>query len=173
MFSFFKNLPITTKFILWFLFVALIPLAIATKISYDSSRDAIVEEITNSLFAIADNKANQIETYLREKERNVTMLSYTADIIDAMEQFNGALSKHGAYSPEYIDVDNEFRPFFMYYQKSSDYDNLYLVNKDGDVIFMAKGRRKIMSLYEMALYKDSQLAKVFVRTIKSSKVEIS
>ena len=173
MFSFFKNLPITTKFILWFLFVALIPLAIATKISYDSSRDAIVEEITNSLFAIADNKANQIETYLREKERNVTMLSYTADIIDAMEQFNGALSKHGAYSPEYIDVDNEFRPFFTYYQKSSDYDNLYLVNKDGDVIFMAKGRRKIMSLYEMALYKDSQLAKVFVRTIKSSKVEIS
>ncbi|MCK5178786.1 MAG: HAMP domain-containing protein [Candidatus Omnitrophica bacterium] len=173
MFNFFRNLPITTKLVLWFLFVALVPLAIATKISYDSSRSALVDEITNSLFAVADNKANQIETYLREKARNVTTLSYTADIIDALEKFDETLSKHGAYSPEYIAVDNEFRPFFTYYQKSSDYDNLFLVNKDGDVIFTVKGRRKIMSLYEMALYKDSQLAKVFVRTIKSSKVEIS
>jgi len=170
---FFKSLPITPKFILWFLFVALVPLSIATKISYDSSRDALVEEITNSLLAVADNKANQIETYLREKERSVTRLSYTSDIIDAMEQFNTALTKHGAYSPEYIAVDNEYRPFFMYYQKSSDYDNLFLVNKDGDVIFMAKGRRQTMSLYEMALYKESELAKVFVKTIKSSKLEIS
>ena len=173
MFNFFRNLPITTKLVLWFLFVALVPLAIATKISYDSSRSALVDEITNSLFAVADNKANQIETYLREKARNVTTLSYTADIIDALEKFDETLSKHGAYSPEYIAVDNEFRPFFTYYQKSSDYHNLFLVNKDGDVIFTVKGRRKIMSLYEMALYKDSQLAKVFVRTIKSSKVEIS
>ncbi|MCK5014692.1 MAG: HAMP domain-containing protein [Candidatus Omnitrophica bacterium] len=173
MFNFFKNLPITTKFILWFLFIALVPLAIATKISYDSARNAIVDEITNSLFAVADNKANQIETYLREKKRNATTLSYTADIIDAMERFNEAVSKHGAYSPEYIAVDNEFRPFFTYYQKSSDYDNLFLVNNDGDVIFSVKGRRKIISLYEMALYKDSQLADVFVKTIKSSKVEIS
>jgi len=170
---FFKNLPITTKFILWFLFIALVPLAIATKISYDSSRNALVEEITNGLLAVADNKANQIETYLREKERSATTLSHTADVIDAIERLNGALNKYGAYSPEYIAVDDEFRPFFAYYQKSFDYDNLFLVNGDGDVIFNVKGRRKIMSLYEMALYKDSQLAKVFVKTIKSSKTEIS
>jgi signal transduction histidine kinase len=172
-FNFFKNLPITTKFILWFLFIALVPLVLATKISYDSSRDALVEEITNSLFAVADNKANQIETYLREKERNVTTLSYTADIIDAMEKFDEAFTEKGAYSPEYMAVDNEFRPFFTYYQKSSDYKNLFLVNTDGDVTFTVKGKRKIVSLYEIALYKNSQLAKVFVKTVKSSKVEIS
>ena len=173
MFHFFKNLPITTKFILWFLFIALVPLAIATKISYESSRNALVGEITNSLVAVADNKANQIETYLQEKERSVATLSYTADIIDAMEQFNEALEKYGAYSPEYVTVDDEYRPFFTYYQKASDYDNLFLVNNDGDVIFTVKGRRKIMSLYEMALYENSQLAKVFVQAIKSSRVVIS
>lgn len=173
MFRFFKNLPITTKFILWFLFIALVPLAIATKISYDSSRDALVEEITNGLLAVADNKANQIDTYLREKERNAATLSQMSDVIDAMEKFSGALSKHGAYSPEYIAVDNEFRPFFAYYQKSFDYDNLYLANNDGDIVFIVKGKRKITSLYEMALYKDSQLAKTFVKTIKSSQTEIS
>ncbi len=173
MFNLIKNLPITTKFILWFLFIALVPLAIATKISYDSSRDALVEEITNSLLAVADNKANQIETYLQEKERSVETLSQMSDVVEAVEQFSEALSKHGAYAPEYMFVDNEFRPFFAYYQKSFNYENLYLVNSDGDVVFTVKGRRKITSLYEMALNKGSQLSKVFIATAKSLQTEIS
>jgi len=169
----FKKFSITTKFILSFLFVALIPLAITTKISYDSSRKTLVEEITNGLLAVADNKANQIEVYLHEMERNVSALSYMADVIDAIERFSDTVSQHGAYSPEYIAVDNEYRPFFAYHRKASDYNNLYLVNKDGDIIFAVKGRRQIVSLYEMALYKDSQLAKVFVQSVKSSKTVIS
>jgi signal transduction histidine kinase len=172
-FRFFNNLPITTKFVLWFLFVALVPLAIATKVSYDSSRDALVGEITNSLLAVADNKANQIDTYLREKARNVTTLSQMSDVIDAVEKFSKALGQRGVYSPEYVAVDDELRPFFTYYQKSFDYDNLYLVNSDGDVVFMARGRRPIISLYEMALNKDSQLARVFIETTRSSQTEIS
>jgi len=168
-----KNLSITNKFILSFLFVALVPLAIATKISYDSSRNALVDEITNSLLAVADNKANQIAAYLYEKERNATTLSHMSDVIDAVERFNNAIANSGAYSPEYIEVDNEYRSFFTYYQKSFDYNNLYLANGDGDVIFSVKGRRKIVSLYEKAIYQNSQMADVFVRAIKSSKTEIS
>lgn len=168
-----KNLSITNKFILSFLFIAIIPLAIATKISYDSSRNALVGEITNSLIAVAENKANQISNYLYEKERNATTLSNMTDVVEALERFNKAMSESGAFSPEYIDVDNEYRSFFAYYQKSFDYNNLFLVNHEGDVIFSVKGRRKISSLYEMAIYKKSQMAEIFVKTIKSKKTEIS
>lgn len=168
-----KNIPITTKFILWFLFIAIVPLALATKISYNSSRHALVEEITNSLIAVAENKANQIATYLYEKERNATTLSNMSDVVEAMGRFSRAIKEHGAYSPEYIAVDNEYRPFFAYYQKSFDYSNLYMANSDGDVIFNVKGRRQIQSLYEMALYQKSQMAEIFVKTIKSKKTEIS
>lgn len=168
-----KNLSITNKFILSFLFIAIVPLAIATKVSYDSSRNALVNEITNSLLAVADNKANQISAYLYEKERNATTLSHMSDVIDAVERFNSAFTNSGAYSPEYIRVDQEYRSFFAYYQKSFDYSNLYLANSDGDVIFSVKGRRKIISLYEKAIYQKSQMANVFVRAVKSSKTEIS
>jgi len=168
-----KNLSITKKFILSFLFIAIVPLAIATKISYDSSRNALVDEITNSLFAVADNKANQIAAYLYEKERNATTLSHMSDVIDAIERFNNALTNSGAYSPEYIAVDQEYRSFFAYYQKSFDYSNLYLANSDGEVIFSVKGRRKVVSLYEKAIYQKSQMANVFVKAVKSSKTEIS
>lgn len=168
-----KNFPITTKFILWFLFIAIIPLGIATKISYDSSRKALVEEITNSLVAVAENKANQIKVFLYEKERNATRLSQMTDVVDAFERFNKAFKGGGAYTPEYVAVDNEYRSFFAYYQKSFDYSNLYLVNYDGDVIFTVRGRRKDMSLYEMAIYQKSEIANVFVKAVKSSRIEIS
>ena len=112
-----KNFSITTKFILWFLFIAVVPLAMATKISYDSSRGALVQEITNSLTAVAENKANQIKSYLYEKERNATRLSQMSDVIVAFEAFNAAFKNGGAYTPAYIGADNEYRSFFAYYQK--------------------------------------------------------
>lgn len=43
-FQFFKNFPIAIKFILWFLFIALVPLAIAISISYNSSREVLEED---------------------------------------------------------------------------------------------------------------------------------
>jgi signal transduction histidine kinase len=162
-----------TKFILWFLFIAIIPLGIATKISYDSSRKALVEEITNSLVAVAENKANQIKVFLYEKERNATRLSQMTDVVDAFEKFNQAFKAGGAYTPAYVEADNEYRSFFAYYQKSFDYSNLYLANYDGDVIFAVRGSRKTMSLYEMAIYQKSEIANVFVKAAKSSKLEIS
>jgi signal transduction histidine kinase len=172
-FQLFKNFSITTKFILWFLVISLVPLAIAIKVSYHRSRDALVGEITDGLLAVADNKANQLETYLREKERGATTLSHMADVVDALGKFSEAISKHGAYSPEYVTVDEEYRPLFVYYQKSFDFDNLFLVNSDGDIVFTVKGRRDIVSLYETALSKRSQMADIFVKTIKSSKTAIS
>ena len=171
--QYFKNFRITTKFILWFLFIALVPLTITTYVSYNSSRKVLEEEVANSLLAVADNKANQVEAYLREKEENVTRLSHTSDIIEAVEKFYEAFDKWGIDSPEYSAVDQEFRPFFTYYQRSSGYDAFFLTRPNGDVIFSAGGRKGLRSLYEMALYEDSELAKVFIRTKKSLKTEIS
>lgn len=172
--QYFKNLGITSKFILWFLIIALVPLAIATYVSYNSSRRVLEEEVANSLLAIADNKVNQIEAYFREKEKNVTMLSYMSDIIDAIERFAQACEKSGIDSPEYRAVDQELRPFLTYYQKLFGYDNLLLICPKGEIVFSVEGN----SLPEIARYKDSrgsELAKVFTRINESffAKVEIS
>lgn len=168
-----KNLRITTKFILWFLFIALVPLAIATYISYDSSRNVLEEEVANSLLAVADNKANQVETYLREKKRSVTTLSHMSDIIIAVERFKEASDKSGVDSPEYMAVDEEFRAFLRYYQKSFGYDDLFLIHPGGDIMFSVKEMRDCRSLYEIALYKDSQLASAFIEAKESLETEVS
>ncbi|MBU1062434.1 MAG: HAMP domain-containing protein [Candidatus Omnitrophica bacterium] len=169
----FRNLRITVKFILWFLFIALVPLSIATYISYDSSRKVLEEEVANSLVAVADNKANQVMVYLREKEGNVTRLSHTSDIIEAIERYSEAFYNNGVNTPEYSSIDEGFRPFLTYYQKSFVYDELFLISFSGDVVFSINERPDARSLYEIALYENSELAKVFIRTKKSLKTEIS
>ena len=113
-----KKLSITVKFILWFLFIASVPLAVATYISYHSSRLVLEEEITNSLLAVADNKSNQVQVYLDKIEDDVLRLSHTSDIVEIIEELDKAFDT-GIESEEYITVEQKYRPFLAYYQKSS------------------------------------------------------
>jgi signal transduction histidine kinase len=168
----FKNFRITTKFIAWFLFIALVPLAIATYISYNSSRKVLEDEVAKGLLAVADNKAHQIKVYLRERENNATDLSHKSEVIVAIESYNDAFNKTGIDSHEYKAIDQEFRPFFSYYEKSLDYGDLFLINPEGYIVFSVK-QREPRSLYEIALYEDSQLANVFIKTKGSLKTEVS
>ncbi|MGD9015268.1 MAG: ATP-binding protein [Candidatus Omnitrophota bacterium] len=168
-----QNLSITTKFILYFLFIALLPLVIATYVSYNNSRKALEEEVTNSLLAVADNKANQIEVYLREKKTNLTRLSNSPDIIEILDRFNQAFDKCGISCPEYLALDDEFRPFLTYHQKLFGYDNFLFVNPEGEVIFSAAEIKELRSIYELALYEESELAKIFIKAKDSSETKIS
>ncbi len=169
----FKKFGITTKFIFWFLFIALVPLGIAISISYNTSRKVLKEEVTKNLFAIAENKAHQIEAFLRDKKTNITNLSHTADIIYALERYRDVFESAGLDSPEYIKVDQEFRSFLTYHQKSFGYDDLYLISPDGDIIFEVKKREDVRSLYEIALYEDAQLAEVFLTAKTAAGTQIS
>ncbi|MFH1782589.1 MAG: ATP-binding protein [Candidatus Omnitrophota bacterium] len=172
-FQYLKNLKITSKFILWFLFIALIPLVIAIYLSYINSQQALRREVESSLVAIADYKTNQIKTVLDEKEKNVTFLSHTSDIIEIMDKFNNTLSGFGKASDEYNVIDEEYRAFLAYYTKSFGYNDLLLINPVGDLIFSATKRDDFKSVYEMALYRTSELANVFLKVKKSFKTEIS
>jgi len=171
--QYFKNLRITAKFILWFLFIALAPLAIAINISYSNSRKILEEEVKKNLIAVTDNKANQIETYLNEKEKNVVMLSSMSDMVDIIDKFSRAFDNGGIDSPEYISVLREYEPLLTYYQKSFGFDDLFLIRNTGDIIFSINEIKDHRSLYEIALYEDFKLSKLFIKTTESLKIEIS
>lgn len=163
---------ITTKFILWFLVIALVPLAIATYISYTNSQRVLKEEIAKNLLSRADNKINQIETYFREKETNINTLSQISELSVALEKFKQTHNIEESEVPQ-SSIEEEFRPLFTYYAKTFGYDDLLLVSKEGEVVFSVKVRKDKRSLYEIALYRDSALAKAFINAAKSLKIERS
>src|SRR3989304_9167600 len=136
--EYFKKPKIGARCLVWFLLIALLPLAMVTYLNYRNSEETVREEVTDTLLAIAERQTNQINTYLRERERSVTTLSRMPGIIDAMERFNKAFKEGGAESTEYAAIDKELRPFLTYYQESSGYDDLFLLSPEGDVIFSVK-----------------------------------
>ncbi|MFH1478955.1 MAG: ATP-binding protein [Candidatus Omnitrophota bacterium] len=169
-----RSFNITTKFILWFLVIALVPLIIAISISYNSSQAALRKEVANSLVAIANNKAYQIESFLIEKKKNVSLLSYDSDIIEIMGDFNDVLDRSGFDSEEYIAIEEEHRSLLTYYNKTLGYEDIFLVRPNGDVAFSVNKTKDVVSLYEIALSKKpSELVNIFIESKKSLKIETS
>lgn len=178
--QYFKNLRIGTKFILWFLAIALMPLALTTYISYTRSISVLKNETNKNLLAIADNKVNRIESYLIDQRKNAINLSHTSEIADAMVKFNEALHRGGGMdSAEYSAVNTEFEPFLKYYQEATGYMNVLLMSPDGEVLFSVTKNNNINSLYEMALHAKSESAdtpemfKVFIKAKDSQETEMS
>jgi len=170
----FKNFKITTKFIIWFLFISLFPLGIATVVSYKSSRMVLEEEVKNSLLAVTDSKANQVEGFFQKTKNDAINLSLTPEVIDAAEKFTNAIQSYGLRSPEYNVLAQKFIPMFSYYQKLSGYNDIIFISLDGEVIFSANNSKRNESLYEAVLNnRKSELAETFIKAKASGEMEIS
>lgn len=178
----FKHLSISSKFMIWFLLIALVPLVMTTYISYTRSLNVLRKEVNKHLLAVADNKANQIESYLAGQKADVMTLSHMSETVEAVDRFDAAFHKgDGTGSPDYAAVKKDFDPFFKYYQESAGYADIILVNPDGEIIFSAAGgARDAHSLYEIALNSRSagrtalsELARVFIKTKDTQETETS
>jgi len=162
------NTRITTKLMLWFLFIALLPLTIAIYISYDSSHKAVEKEAGERLLAVAVNEAGQIEQYFRGKEKDITQLSLMSDLKTALTEFEAAYDKSGTYTPEYGIIDQKYRHFIEYYQRAFGYDDILLVSPEGDVVFSVKKKKYDKLFHKRAASQNIELADVFIRTTKLS-----
>jgi len=169
-----KNLPITSKFILWFLFISLIPLGIAAYISYDMSRHMLIDEVQRGLIAIADNKANQIEAYFKRVKKDAASLPFMSGMIEAVEKLHAAFHANGPATSEYAVVEQELKPILTYYQKNFGCEDIILIDAEGNVLLTTAGTMKFKSVYELVAFKkDSELATVFNKSRTSQDVESS
>ena len=127
------------QLIAWFTTIALVPLSIVTISTYLASKSALHDQVTSNLYAMARRQANQLATYVREREQNVATLSRMPGTIDALEDFQRA--KIGREVDPAVDIlDRQYRPFLSYYQEAFGYDDLTLVLPEGRVVFSSKRR---------------------------------
>lgn len=159
----FKKISITTQFIVIFLLVALAPLILVSYINFSSSQKALQKEITDRLSVLADYKAGQIETYIKERQDDAAILASVPDVTSAIEQLSRAYAK-GAASQEYTAVDNRFRDFLKSYQESLKYYDLFLINPQGEILFTVLHEPDFATNLNTGLYKDTALAEVFKKS---------
>ena len=170
----FKNfrISLTTKFVILFLTIALVPLIIAVYISYDSSQKVLQEESAYHLYGISDNKVYQVETYFLAQKKDATSLTQMPSIIKAMGDFEQAFQS-GVESSEYLTLDQELKPLLVYFQESSNYDDIFFISPKGDVVFSIRKKQDLGINCLTEKYKDSEFAKVFKKAGNLLKTEMS
>jgi two-component system NtrC family sensor kinase len=171
-----RRLPkfrIATQLLMWFVVLALVPLVLATYITYRSSEQALTEEVTNNLFAIGQRQADRIERYPRERERSVTALGFSWAMSDPMTRLQAAFETGGPDDPAYITLDREIRRFLAHYNASAGYEDAYFVSLQGRVVFSA-GRQEDLGVDLRAPpFRDTELARVFERVLMLMSTEAS
>ncbi len=168
-----RNMRITAKFIVWFLLISLVPLSFAIYVSYVRSRRVLEDEVTRSLLAVADNKANQIESYLQRKTKDAAGLAFTSGVSEAIDKLAAAVSAAGSKSGEYAAAAGELQPMLAYYLRSFGYDEVMLISADGELLLSTSGSVSVTSLYEVALKEKSALAETFIKAKSSQEPEAS
>jgi len=163
----YKRHKIATKFLTWFLLVALLPFCVVGYITYRIYEKSLTESVLNNLISIADNKAKQIMNYIIERGKNVVSLANIPAIVDAAKEYESAFKKKGKipwrYSPEFIAVDKKYRPFLNYYKETFGFSDLFLISPHGDAVFSVMQGEDLGSNYYTGFYKDTELAKVYDR----------
>ena len=152
---------LSTILIACFLVISLGPLVLVAALSYSQAQSHLSREITSQLRIIADNKAQQLESYVLEKKKLVTALAYSPTLMATIGRLEQVFRHKGLNAPEYAEIDRKIRPFLAFRKKELEFHDLLLLSPDGQVIFSLAREADLGTNLKSGLYKDSPLAQAF------------
>ncbi len=158
---------IASKLVFWFLVIALVPLTVILYLTYNISKKSVTEALRDHLLTIANNKVSQIALFASERNKDVTTLASTPDILRTFRRFqtNDPVANETMLS--------EVRPFFQTYAQTYGYNDLILISNSGNVLFCLQcGDLAGANLYDSRL-RTSELAGVCDRAKTLLETEFS
>lgn len=121
----FKSFGLTSRFVLWFFFVALIPVAVVGYESYVSSKEAIEHEIYSGMQTTADASKAAIEDYFVQQEELASSITTTKLIQDYLKLVNNG---------ETATSQNVLNQFKQNLTAMLDIEEIFLIGKDGKIL---------------------------------------
>ncbi len=157
------------KLIFIMLAVSLIPLAILGFLTINQSSDALQTGNFDQLSAVRTIKSNQIESFLAERQGDITVLSNTPVIIEALNQFDQGFDE-GLNSEGYNNVQAEYKEYFEMYVEEYSYYDLFLINTTGDIIYTEAQESDLGQNLKNGSLSSSNLAQAFEDGLKETTI---
>ena len=164
-----SGISLSYKLIFIMLVVSLIPLAILGYLTINQSSDALQKSNFDQLSAVRAIKSNQIESFLSERQGDVTVLANTPVVSDALNRFSQFFAD-GLNSEGYNNVQAEYQPYFEMYVEEYSYYDLFLINKDGDIIYTEAQESDLGQNLRSGSLSNSNLAQAFEDGLNSTTV---
>ena len=164
--SIFHLSSIRSKLIFWFLLISLLPLTWVTFISYESSKRTLINRAKRNLDVLTKRQAQAVENYFREKERATVSLAKEVILSNATQAFKSVLDKYGKDSKEYKSLYKKYFPRIILRAEMLNYSNIFLVSKEGEVVFSTHPSTLIgLNLNEEKTSDNSEIRKIFKSSV--------
>lgn len=161
------GLSLGIKLIALFMIISLLPLAISTFLNLQSTTEAIENQEFNKLVAVRDIKKKQIEDYFQERYGDIIVLSGITDVKNGLVDFTEAFPT-GIDSMTYADVKDRYEQFLTSYVEEYGYYDLFLINKEGDIVYTVAQEADFGTNLLHGPYRNSNLAEAFKRAEQST-----
>ncbi len=130
-----KFTSLTQRFAVWFTLVSLLPILLIGNSLLHTFENEIKKSAIRNVSAIADKKVEQIDSYLKERLLDASLLRDASTTYDAIVEFSRIFEESGVNSSEYRQLDASYRENFRRFVEEAGYYDLFLISLKGDIVY--------------------------------------
>lgn len=168
-----KFTSITQRFAVWFLLISLLPILLIGYSLLHIFEKELQQTVVQQISAIADKKADQIDSYLSERVHHAMVLQQGNSTLQAMREFTRVFAQDGVKSAAYRRLDAGYRDYFKRFVSSAGYYDLFLITPQGTVVYSQTHEADFATNLFSGPYRRSGLAKVTRNALSTLESNIS
>lgn len=168
-----KFTSLTQRFAVWFTLVSLLPIVLIGNSFLHTFETEIQKTVIENLSAMADKKVEQIDTYLKERLLDASLLHDAPATRDAMLQFPQVFEAYGVDSDAYRQLDAQYRDYFGRFVTDASYYDVFLISAKGDIVYTQSHESDFATNLFTGRYSQTGLSQVTRHAIKHRESSIS
>lgn len=154
-------MKISTRLLLLFLLLSVLPLALFGYFNLQQSEVMLRSAGLNDLSNLADKKAVQIKSFLTEREREIRIWARSAQVIEAITNLP-KLYETGQHTTGYAQENAKLHQYFeRFIEEYGLFNDIFLITPQGEIIFSQRHDSDFATNLFSGTYRDTQLALAF------------
>ncbi len=168
-----KFTSLTQRFAVWFTLVSLLPILVIGNSLLHTFEKEIKKSAIRNVSAVADKKVEQIDSYLKERLLDASLLRDASTTYEAIVEFSRIFEESGVDSEEYRQLDASYRENFRRFVEEAKYYDLFLISMNGDIVYSDAHESDFATNLFTGTYRDTGLGKVARYALQHQQSSIS
>lgn len=133
----FRSMKLSTKLVVAFLLVGIVPFAIIGIVAVMNGSSALSDQAFHQLEAVQAIKRANIESFFEERLGDVKVLASNPTVVSAVHELEVAFEEDGKKvgGEKWSKAVEEYEAWFQEYQEEYGYYDLFVISEDGDVVY--------------------------------------
>jgi len=180
-FKFIRQRGLGRTILLWFLTLSLVPLLVASVISFWTASDILRQDARQSLNSVSRLKKEYINSFFDERKKNLGMLSQLTPNVQGLKNIKNEFKASGQSLREFVDSFDytfdipiiEFGLDLTDFLDNYNYKDIFLIDMEGNVLLTIHYENIRGTNILSGKYSDTSFAEACRRALKTEKPQFS